>query len=84
MAGIPASVTRAQVSPETDSLKDLLPAGIFVVLVVTDKRLVYVEAAEELQGHPGVLGGDEIGAFESFQTSGRKIVQISDGRAHKI
>ena len=61
-----------------------LPCGGAVMLVVADQRLPDVEVVQQLYGHAGVLGGDEIRPGQRLHGTGGKVSQIADGRGHQI
>ena len=70
--------------PRQQPGEDGLSGGDVVVLVVADQRLFDVEVVQELDGHPGVLRGDEIRIFQGLHGSGGEVSQIADGGGHQI
>ena len=50
-----------------------------IVLVVAHQGLFDAEVVEELQGHPGVLGGDEVRPGQGLHRPGTEVPQVADG-----
>ena len=61
-----------------------LPGGGPVVLVVADQRLFDVEMVQQLHGHTGVFGGDEVCLLQGLHPTGGQIPQIADGGGYQI
>ncbi len=84
MAGIPASVTRAQLSPCQQAVQHRLTAGCGVVPVVGDHRLLQPQMVEELHCHPGVFCGNEVRLRQSIRHPRGDVPQIADGSRDQI
>ena len=54
------------------------------MLVVAHKGLLHAEVVEELEGHPGVLGGDEVRRLQGLQGPGAEVPQVPDGGRHQV
>ncbi len=81
---MPASVTRAQLSPASRRLQHRLAAGPGVVAVVGDHGLFQPQVVEQLQGHPGVLGGDEVRLRQGLRHPPGDVPQVADGGGYQI
>ena len=54
------------------------------VLIVADHGLFQAQKVQQLHGHAGVLGGNEVCRAKGGGHPGRHVVQIADGRCHDI
>lgn len=60
MAGIPASVTRAQFSPASSRSSTARAAAVGIVAVIGHHGLFQPQVIEQFDGYPCVFGGDEV------------------------
>ena len=71
------------VLPRLDAAEDAL-AFLEGVLIVADHGLFQAQKVEQLHGHAGVLGGNEIRRAERCRHPGRHVLQIADGSCHDV
>ena len=82
-AGHPGVAAQGTALPCLDALQNGF-ALLQCVLVVADHGFLQAQMVQQLHGHTGVLGGDEIRRAEGRCYPGRHIVQIADGRGHDV
>ena len=77
-AGHPGVRAEGAVLARLDAAEDAL-ALLQGMLVVADHRFFQAEEVEQLHGHAGVLGGDEVRRAEGRRHAGRHVIEIADG-----
>ena len=70
------------VLPGEQALQHRLPAGAGVVAVVGEQGLFQPQVVEQLQGHPGVLGGEEVHRLQRLGAPPGDVPQVADGCGH--
>ena len=70
--------------PLLNAVADNLSPLVFVVLKIADHGLFNAKMIQQLQGDPGVFGGDEVRLGQSLLSPGGKVSQIPNRSPHNI
>ena len=70
--------------PGQQPLQDPGAALLFVVLMVAHQGLFDPQVVQQLQGHAGVLGGDEVRRLQGLGAAPGNVPQIADGRGDQV
>ena len=82
--GVPASVTSATSSPDTQPRQQLRGAAVAALGVVADEVRRDVVARPQASGEPGVLGGDHGHRPQHLDRPQRHVAKVADGRRDHV